>query len=127
MSPGKRVLIAVVDYLVSLAIKRSAENAGCAVVGTATNGQEAIALTRSLHPDIVLIDADAPEMGGLETVRQISQGGGPPVICLLDSASPEQTTAAREAGASGYVDRTATAPTICQAISDMSAEHDSCD
>ena len=41
------------------------------VVGEAENGQEAIAKTRKLRPDVVLMDVKMPVMDGVEATRQI--------------------------------------------------------
>lgn len=44
---------------------------GLEVIGEASNGQEAISLTESLKPDVVLMDLEMPVMDGYETTRQI--------------------------------------------------------
>jgi two-component system, NarL family, invasion response regulator UvrY len=49
-------------------IRRSA---GFELVGEAANGVEAIALAREVQPDVVLMDMNMPEMGGVESTRQI--------------------------------------------------------
>ena len=46
-------------------------SAGVQVVGEAANGPAAINLARELAPDIVLVPVDLPELGGIETARQL--------------------------------------------------------
>ena len=55
-----RALIAEDDVLVSEMIKRSLEELGYTVIGQAMEGQEAIEMTQSLQPDVVLMDIEMP-------------------------------------------------------------------
>ena len=41
------------------------------IVGEAGNGIEAITLAEDVHPDLVLMDINMPEMGGIEATRRI--------------------------------------------------------
>jgi len=43
-------------------------------VYTATNGEEALRLARTLRPDVVVLDVNMPVMDGLETLRAIRAG-----------------------------------------------------
>ncbi len=43
------------------------------VVGEARNGQEAVALTEQLHPDIVFLDIRMPVLSGVDAARQMAQ------------------------------------------------------
>ena len=58
--------------LAARAVLRRTE--GFELVGEAANGLEAISLADSLHPDLVLMDINMPEMGGLEATRASSPG-----------------------------------------------------
>jgi DNA-binding NarL/FixJ family response regulator len=44
---------------------------GFTLAGEAKNGVEALAMANDLHPDVVLMDINMPEMGGIEATRQI--------------------------------------------------------
>ena len=44
---------------------------GVQVIGEAASGDEAIAETERLHPDLVLMDLEMPDRGGIEAMREI--------------------------------------------------------
>jgi DNA-binding NarL/FixJ family response regulator len=74
------------------------------VVGRAADGREAVELTASLAPDVVLMDINMPVMDGFEATRRIrATGSGAKVIVLTGSDSRGDLTRARNAGADGYV------------------------
>jgi DNA-binding NarL/FixJ family response regulator len=47
------------------------EQAFVEIVGEAVNGDDAIALSEKLHPDLVLMDLDMPERDGFQATREI--------------------------------------------------------
>lgn len=74
------------------------------VVGEAGDGQRAIALSRQLKPDVVLLDVAMPVLDGIEAARAIADLPEPPRVLMLTSALTEQTTrAALDAGAAGFL------------------------
>ncbi len=87
------------------------------VVAEAADGQEALELSRSFRPDLVLMDVRMPRMDGLEATRAI-KGELPRTIVLMMSASEEPThmTEAIKAGATGYVLKSASPQQITDAI-----------
>lgn len=74
------------------------------VVGEASNGQEAIELCQTLHPTIVLMDLQMPQMGGIEALRAI-RAAQPDikVVVLTTYKGDVQAAQAFAAGASGYL------------------------
>ena len=56
------------------------ENPDLQVVGTASDGQEALKLIPQLQPDVITLDVEMPHMDGLTTLRQIMKTFPRPVI-----------------------------------------------
>jgi DNA-binding NarL/FixJ family response regulator len=74
------------------------------VVGEALNGREALQLTESLQPDVVLMDIAMPVMDGLEATRQLKERfPQTQVIVLTMHRSDEHFFEMLKAGASGYI------------------------
>ena len=60
------------------------------MVGQATSGEEAIAYTAQLHPDMVLVGLNLKgELGGLETARMIQQYMRIPVVMMASGAEAD--------------------------------------
>ena len=74
------------------------------LVGEAANGDEAIAICRSLQPDIALIDIRMPKLNGLETCRAIKKEcPGTSVILITIHENPDYLLEALKVGAAGYL------------------------
>jgi len=75
------------------------------VVGTAASGDEGIAMTERLRPDVVTMDVEMPGMSGVDAARTIVERAGPPVIMVsaLTRDGAETTLRALEAGAVDFV------------------------
>jgi signal transduction histidine kinase len=87
------------------------------VVGEATSGDQAIALVRSLDPDVVLMDVRMPGMDGIETCRRLKALY--PDVGVVALTGHEDHDIVREmllAGASGYVLKDSDGEEILQAV-----------
>ncbi len=77
-------------------------NSGFQVVGHASDGLEAVGKARELLPDVVIMDAQMPNMDGVEATRQIKQTL-PGVGVLLFSVFTDYIEPGIAAGADGYL------------------------
>ncbi len=74
------------------------------VVGEARDGEEAIAKTRELHPDVVLMDITMPGVTGLEATRQIKEENPNTQVLILTMHENERYFfQVLQSGVSGYV------------------------
>ncbi len=87
------------------------------VVGRAADGGEAVALARTLEPDVIALDISMPVLDGFEAAAQIERMSHPPAILMLTgSNAPEDMERARRAGVKGYVTKDAIAAKLVDAI-----------
>jgi two-component system response regulator NreC len=86
-------------------------------VGEATNGREALEMVRKVAPDVVLMDIAMPLMDGLEATRRIhKEFPQTKVIVLTQYEDREYVLPVIEAGASGFVSKTAASSELTSAI-----------
>ena len=93
-----------------------------ALVGEARDGAEAVAAYGRLRPDVVLLDLQMEPVGGIEALRRIrADDGRARVIALTSFVDAEHVLPALEAGASGYILKTADPDEIHAAIRNVAA------
>jgi DNA-binding NarL/FixJ family response regulator len=75
------------------------------VVGEAADGRQAVAETRRLRPDVVLMDVRMPDVDGIEATRRLLGAGGADakVVMLTTFDMDEYVYDALRAGASGFL------------------------
>lgn len=87
------------------------------VAGEAGNGDEAVAMTATLKPDVVLMDVRMPVMDGVEATRRIiDSGSSSRVIILTTFDLDDYVYAALQAGASGFLLKDAPPADLLSAI-----------
>jgi YesN/AraC family two-component response regulator len=105
MTTQKPLRVLIVDDQESIRelLRRQLEKIGHTVAGKASNGKQAIELTGSLQPDIVLMDIEMPIMDGLEATKIILDKYPIPVVLLTSYDDPEMVRRASQAGAGAYL------------------------
>lgn len=74
------------------------------VVGEANNGAEAIKLSQTLQPDVILMDLRMPEVDGVTAIKALQEQEPPPHILVLTTYDTDaDILRAIEAGATGYL------------------------
>ncbi len=88
------------------------------VVGTASDGAEAVTVARELRPDVVLMDVRMPNTDGIEATRQLAGSGsdGPRILILTTFDLDEYVYDALCAGASGFLLKDVTAERLFDAV-----------
>ena len=112
-----RVLVADDHPMWREAVARDLTEAGYEVVGTASNGAEAVRRAAAVRPQVVVLDLQMPGTGGVEATRQLI-AADPSTRVLVLSASGEQADVleAVKAGATGYLVKSASRDELLDAV-----------
>jgi DNA-binding NarL/FixJ family response regulator len=90
---------------------------GVELLGTAADGEEAVALCAQLAPDVVLMDLEMPVLDGIEATRRIRAAQPDVAVVVLTSFSDrERILRALDAGAAGYLLKDAEPDELARAI-----------
>jgi response regulator NasT len=101
---GKRIVIAEDQPITRMDILEILTEAGYDVVGTASDGLDAIKICRSLKPDLVLMDIKMPLLDGLKASKILLEEEIVQCIVLLTAYSTKEfINEAKDIGVMGYV------------------------
>lgn len=93
------------------------------VIGTASNGAEAVERSEALRPDVVIMDVEMPIMDGLEATSHIKRAH-PEIVVVLVSGSVDFLAASLSAGADGYITKPFDADSLIPEVLDIFGRKD---
>ena len=111
-----RILVAEDEALIRLDLVEMLVDAGYDVVAQAGNGEQAVALSRELKPDLVMMDVRMPVLDGISAAEQIGKERIAPVVMLTAFSQKELVERARDAGVMAYIVKPFTASDLAPAI-----------
>jgi AmiR/NasT family two-component response regulator len=98
-----RILIADDEAIIRMGLKVMLEQMGHRVVGTAADGSIAVSLSRSLQPDLVILDIKMPGINGLEAAEAIVADRPVPILILSAYSDRELVERAASVAVHGYL------------------------
>jgi len=116
-----RIVLADDHVLVRQSLRSLLEREQFQVVAEASDGQEVVRLSESLHPDIAVIDISMPILNGIEAVRELGRSCPKTKAILLTQHEEDQyIREALVAGVKGYVLKNQAASDLVHAIQQVS-------
>lgn len=86
------------------AARRLLESEGYAVVGEAADGAGALAATRALEPDVVLLDVQLPDLDGFAVASRLTgEGTGAAIVLVSSRDGDDYGSLASDSGACGFI------------------------
>ena len=122
----KLTVLLVDDHaLVRKGFRRMLEDdAGISVVGEASGGEDAVRLALELKPDVVVMDCALPGISGIDATRRIREKMPDATVLMLSMHSEDTLVRqALEAGARGYILKSALELDLVSAIKRAAAGH----
>ncbi|MCA9294511.1 MAG: response regulator [Phycisphaerales bacterium] len=115
MVPG-RILIADDEHLVAAGLASCVKSLGCAVVGPAADGQEAIQLAERECPDLALLDIRMPGADGIDAAAILWRESDIPCIIVTAYSDEANVTRAQHSGVFGFLLKPVTVDSLRTAI-----------
>jgi two-component system invasion response regulator UvrY len=111
-----RILLVDDHAIVRTGLRKLLAMVSDAEVLEAKTGRESLAIAKAHQLDMIILDLNLPELGGIELLSRLRQNGDTPILVLSMHAEPLYVTRALEAGAQGYVSKNASPEELLTAI-----------
>jgi len=103
MMSNQRIVIADDESIIRMDLREMLVGLGYQVVGEAADGRTTLALSRSLRPDLVIMDIKMPDMDGIATAEALTAERIAPVLLLTAFSEGDLIARATQAGVSYYL------------------------
>ncbi|MFL6060072.1 MAG: ANTAR domain-containing response regulator [Marmoricola sp.] len=100
---ARRVVIAEDEALIRLDLAEMLAEEGYDVVAAVEDGEQAVARTEELRPDLVILDVKMPVLDGIAAAERIASQRIAPVVMLTAFSQRDLVERARDAGAMAYL------------------------
>lgn len=111
-----RILLIDDHAIVRTGLRKLLAMVSDAEVLEAATGREGLAIAKSKPVDMIILDLNLPELGGVELLSRLRQATGAPILVLSMHAETLYVTRTLEAGAQGYVSKNASPEELLAAI-----------
>ncbi|MFA7248621.1 MAG: chemotaxis response regulator protein-glutamate methylesterase [Dehalococcoidia bacterium] len=127
LASGKKIRAVLVDDSATIrsVLRRKLEADGSIeVVGTASDGLEALDLIARARPDVVTLDIEMPRLDGLSTLQRLMETQPTPVVMVsgLTREGADATIRALELGAVDFIEKPALATGVGAVADDLIAK-----
>lgn len=112
----RRVLVAEDEALIRMDLAEMLAEEGYDVMAAVEDGEKAVAQTRALRPDLVIMDVKMPRLDGIAAAEQIASERIAPVVMLTAFSQRDLVEQARDAGAMAYLVKPFTQTDLAPAI-----------
>jgi response regulator NasT len=100
---ARRVVIAEDEALIRMDLAEMLAEEGYDVVAAVDDGEQAIAKSEELRPDLVILDVKMPRLDGIAAAQRIASQRIAPVVMLTAFSQRDLVESARDAGAMAYL------------------------
>lgn len=121
--PRRTAIVAEDESLIRMDIVETLTEAGYEVVAAVGDGESAVAKTRELRPDVVVMDVKMPQADGVTAAERIGEESLAPVVMLTAFSQAELVERARDAGAMAYVVKPFTPADLLPAVEIAISRH----
>ena len=98
-----KILIADDESIIRMDLKEMLEDAGHIIVAEASDGAQAVELSKKLHPDLVIMDIKMPILDGIAASKVLTTEKIAPVLLLTAYSQKEIVESAKNSGVLAYL------------------------